>query len=229
MFVMVARSGTESVFDAVAAVFDDRAHVALCRQELKDREDDVLCRYPGLELAREVDLDDLRTGKIERPAAHGNGDIEPARADGQHADAAARGRVGVGAQKRLSRPAEALKMDLVADAVPGLGIMDAVLCRHGLQIPVIIGVLEAVLQRVVVNVAYRKLGLHPGHAHGLELEIGHGAGGVLGQGLVDPDGDLGARLELPFDEMRLEDLVDDVLAHATRSFMKIVSRHYISK
>ena len=36
------------------------------------------------------------------------------------------------------------------------------------------------LESVVVDVADRELGLHPGRAEGLDLEIGHGAGGDKG-------------------------------------------------
>jgi len=42
----------------------------------------------------------------------------------------------------------------------------------------------------VIDVGDRLLGLHPGDPHRLELQVRHRSGGVLGEGLVDPDGDL---------------------------------------
>ena len=54
----------------------------------------------------------------------------------------------------------------------------------------VIGVLEVRLHQVVVHVADRQLGPDPGDADGLEFEVGHGARGVLGQGLVDAQSDL---------------------------------------
>ena len=44
-------------------------------------------------------------------------------------------------------------VDLVADAVPGAGEEDAVLRGDRLQVQVVVGVLEAGLQRVVIDVA----------------------------------------------------------------------------
>ena len=82
---------------------------------------------------------------------------------------------------------EPFQVDLVADAVAGAGKVYAVLGGHGLQVTVVVGVLKAGLEHVMVHVGHGKLGLDLGNAHGLELEVGHGAGGVLGEGLVDPD------------------------------------------
>ena len=46
----------------------------------------------------------------------------------------------------------------------------------------------------------------PVEPHGLELEHRHGAGGVLQQGVVDSDGDLGPRCQFTLDQMRGENL-----------------------
>src|SRR4030067_325332 len=59
-----------------------------------------------------------------------------------------------------------------------------------LQVAVVVGVAKVGLEHVVVHVADRQLGAHPRQAHGLELEPGHRAGGVLGEGLVEVDGDI---------------------------------------
>jgi len=56
---------------------------------------------------------------------------------------------------------------------------------------VVVGVLEAGLQGVVVDVGHAALGFHAGYVHGLELQVSHGAGGVLGKGLVDAQGYIG--------------------------------------
>ena len=65
----------------------------------------------------------------------------------------------------------------------------------------VVGVLEIGLQHVVVDVADRELGAHSRQAHGLELQVGHRAGGVLGQRLVDAHADLAAGFHLAGDEM----------------------------
>jgi len=82
-----------------------------------------------------------------------------------------------------------------------------------LQVQVVVGVLEPFLQRVVVDVGDGLLGLHPGNPHRLELQVRHRPGGVLGEGLVDPDGDLLARLLVSGNVVRVDDLLDDVLSH----------------
>ena len=97
------------------------------------------------------------------------------------------GRVAVGAQQGLARDCEPLKVHLVADAVAGPREEDTVFRGNVLEEPVVVGVLESGLQGVVVHVAHRELGLDAFDADGLELEVGHGPGGVLGQGLVDPE------------------------------------------
>ncbi len=120
-------------------------------------------------------------------AAHGHGHIHAPRPEGQHTDAAAGGGVAVRADEGLARGPEALQVQLVADAVARPGEVYAVLSGDGLDIPVVVGVLKAALKSVVVDIRHALFGLHPGDPHGLELKIGHGAGGVLGQSLVDAE------------------------------------------
>ena len=57
----------------------------------------------------------------------------------------------------------------------------------------VIRVLEPDLDRVVVHVADGNLGFGARQPHALELQVGHGAGGVLRERLVDADGDLAPR------------------------------------
>ena len=78
----------------------------------------------------------------------------------------------------------------------------------------VVGVLESHLEGVMVDIADRELGRESFDAHGLELEIGHGARRVLGQGLVDADADLAAALPLALDEVGLEYLPRKTFAHA---------------
>jgi len=78
---------------------------------------------------------------------------------------------------------------------------------------VVVGVLKADLDGVMVDVADTQVGLDPGQPHGLELQVGHRSGGVLGQGLVDADGDLLPWCPLAFHDMRLDDLLGYTFSH----------------
>ena len=49
---------------------------------------------------------------------------------------------------------------------------------------------------------------------GLELEVGHGAGGVLQEAVVDSEADLGARGQLPFNHMILQYFLRECAFHA---------------
>jgi len=101
----------------------------------------------------------------------------------------------------------------VADAVARAGEDHAVARRDGAQVAVVVCVLEADLHGVVVDVRDRQVGLDLFEAHRLELQVGHRAGGVLREGLVDTDADLAAFHVLAFFEVGNEDLFDDVLFH----------------
>ena len=89
------------------------------------------------------------------------------------------------------------------------------LCGDGLQIAVIVAVLKAALEGVVVDVGDAHFRLHSGNAHGLEFQIGHGAGGVLGQGLVDAQGHLSPRLHAAADQMSGDQLFCQCLSHGS--------------
>ncbi len=129
--------------------------------------------------------------------------------------------MAVGAEERGARLAEALQVDLVANAVAGAREADAVAARDRQEVAVVVGVLEAGLEGVVVDIADRELGGEAFDAHGLELEIGHRPRRVLRQGLVDADADFAAALPLAFDEVRLEDLPRQALAHAASDLLAI--------
>ena len=178
--------------DPLAGVLDYRADAALDRQLPQNGEDDVLGGDAGPQGPGEFHLDDPGHGDVVGPAAHGHRHVQPAGADGQHADAAAGGGVAVRADEGLARHAVALQVHLVADAVAGAGEVHPDLFGHGLGVFVVVGVFKARLQGVVVDVGDRFFGLDPGDADGLEFQIGHGPGGVLGEGLVDFQADLAA-------------------------------------
>ena len=112
--------------------------------------------------------------------------------------------MAVAAQQRHARHAEALQLHLVADSVSGFRAPDPVLLRDALDILVVVRVFKSGLQRIVVDVCHAPAGLDPADPHGFKLQVSHGAGGVLGQGLVDPDGDFLPGLQVPADKMIAE-------------------------
>ena len=137
---------------------------------------------------------------------NGSPDIETARADRKHADAAARRRVRIAAEERRARPSEALKVHLMTNAVAGAREEYAVLLRDRLQILVIVGVLEAALQGVVVDIADGKLRLDLIDAHRLKLQVRHRARRILRQRLVDAYADRRSLFHLARHEMLVQDL-----------------------
>ena len=121
--------------------------------------------------------------------------------------------MAVGAQKRLAALAEALEMHLMAYTVAGTREHDALRCGDGLQIAMVVRVLETDLYGIVVHIADRKLVAHPLKSDRFELEIRHRARGVLRERLVYPDSDGRARLHASFHEMGAKHLVCDVPGH----------------
>ncbi len=77
----------------------------------------------------------------------------------------------------------------------------------------VVGVLVVRLDDVVVDVLDANLGLHPIQAHRLQLKHHQRAGGVLGQGLVDPEPNRGAGRHLTLDQMAFNEFLSDVLRH----------------
>ena len=128
--------------------------------------------------------------------------------------------MAVRADEGLARCAEALKMYLMADAVAGLGIVDAVLLCDGTDIFVVIRVFEARLQGIMVNVRDRTLGLDLIDAHRLKLEISHRTGRILRQRLVDLEADFLPHDHLAVYQMRLQNFLRDCHTHVcVRSFL----------
>ena len=129
--------------NARAGVLDDLADAALDGHLAQHIQDDVLGCNPGLQLAGQRDADHLGHRDVVCAAAHGDCDVQASRAKGQHADAAAGRGVRVRADEGLARRAEALEVDLMADAVARLGIVDAVLLGHGADVLVVVRILKA--------------------------------------------------------------------------------------
>ncbi len=61
--------------------------------------------------------------------------------------------VGVGANEGFAGLSEPLQMHLMTDAVAGAGEVDAVFGGYGLEIPMVVGIFKAALQRVVVYIS----------------------------------------------------------------------------
>ena len=112
-------------------------------------------------------------------------------------------------------------MNLMADAVACLGIINAVLSGYRTDVFVVIRILEAGLQGIVVNVGDRTLGLDLIDAHRLKLEISHRAGGILRQCLVDLQTDLLTQYHFTVYQVRFQNFLRDCHTHVCflRSFM----------
>ena len=190
--------------DAFAAIFDDLADAALNGEPFQHLKDNVLGGHPRRELSGEVHLDDLGVGDIVSAAAHCNGHIKAAGTDSDHADAAAGGGVAVGADQGFAGYAESFKMHLMTDAVAGAGEPDAVLFGDRADEAVVVGILEAGLEGVMVDISNRALGLDSRNADSLKFKVSHCAGSVLREGLVDADADLVSLYELAVNDVSLQ-------------------------
>ena len=207
------RNGQSS--DAGTTPFHHMTHAALDGEKPQDLQADVLGGDEGTQRTGQFDLDDLGHGNVVGSAAHSHGYVHAPRAEGQHPDAAAGGGVTVGADEGLPRYAEAFQMHLMADAVAGAGEPDAVLGGNGLDVPVIVGVFKAGLEGVVVDIGHGPLCFDPVNAHRLKFQIGHGAGGILRQGLVNAQGHLSPRLHAAADQMSGDQLFCQCLSHGS--------------
>ena len=185
MFAMTWRSIASSCCEALAVVLDDAAHAAADAVAAQHLQHHVLRGDPVRQRAGQLHAPDLRHRDVQRLAGHRHRDLEPAHADRQHAQRAGGAGVGVRADQQCAGTAEVGLVDRMGDAVAGLGEPQPEALGRGLQEQVVVGVLLVGLQQVVVDVLHRQLGADPVQAHRLQLEHHHGAGGVLGEGLVD--------------------------------------------
>ena len=77
----------------------------------------------------------------------------------------------------------------------------------------VVRVLEAGLEGVVVDVRHAPLRLHLPDPHRFKFDVGHGAGRVLGQGLIDLQPDLAPLLERAVHRMRFQDFFRQSESH----------------
>jgi len=210
------------VFKAVAdnLSFSQAAHGLRLSQpsvsyQVKELEDHVLRAHPRRELADQPDTPDLGHREIEGLTRDRERDLEAAGADGEHAEGAGGAGVAVGPDHRPARRAEALHVHRVADAVAGLAEPEPEALARALEKEVVVGVAEVGLEHVVIDVLRRQLCVRVVEVHRLELEHDHRARRILGQRLVDPDPDLGAGRHVALHEMGTDELLRDVLGHAT--------------
>ena len=85
----------------------------------------------------------------------------------------------------------------MADSVAGAGKPDSEFFGGALNKEMVVGVLKAGLQRIVVNIGDRAFGFDPGDPDALKFEVGHGAGRVLGQRLINFQTDFAAGSHFP--------------------------------
>ena len=101
----------------------------------------------------------------------------------------------------------------MADAVARTREPDAVLLGHRTNKPVVVGIFKAGLQGVVVDVSDAALGFDPRHAHRFKFQVGHGAGSVLGEGLVDLNADFLSLYHFAVHQMGAEDFFCNCHTH----------------
>ncbi len=166
-----------------------------------------------LKTACKVDFNDGRAGEIKRFAGHRLRHIKAARTDGDHAQRAAGRGMAVRTDQGFSGFSKPFQMYLMANAVARPGKHYTVFLRHALEITVVVGVFKTDLDGIVVDIADRQLSFHLRDVHGFKLQIGHGARGVLGEGLVDANADFPARREDAVNQMIGEDLFHNVFSH----------------
>ena len=77
----------------------------------------------------------------------------------------------------------------------------------------VVGIFKAGLQRVVIDISNRPLGLDARNAHRFKFEIGHGAGGVLRQRLIDLETDFAADGHFAADKMGTNELLCQGICH----------------
>ncbi len=175
--------------DAVTEELEDQPPAAADVTPPQQLEHDVFRLHPGLQPAAQLDARDPRALEYVRLARHRHGHLGRACADRQHPERPCHGRVAVRAQQHVARPAEALEVKVVRDAVSGARVERPVTRGPTAEVGVVLGVPVVELQRVVVDVRDRR-DSHAVDAESLELQAGHGAGRVLEENLVDAQLDL---------------------------------------
>ena len=178
---------------AVAEVFNNAVRAALGRQDLSDAEDDVLRRGPALELAGELDTDQLRHLQFPLGTHQRVHKVSAADTDREHAETAGGRGVGVGDEHHAAREVVVLKEHLMADAGTRGPEVEAVAAGHGAQEVVRFLVVVVSEGDVLTGAGVRGhevIADHSGREGDLllagdhELQNGHRAADVVGAGAV---------------------------------------------
>ena len=200
-----------------AVPLNDSAHAALNGENAQDLQGSILSTYTGLQFTCQLHPEYLGHIDIVSAAAHSNSHIHSACANSQHTQTATGGSMAVRANEGLTGLAKPLQVDLVANAVTGAGEPHTVLGGYRLQVAVVIRIFKAALQCVVIYIGNAQFSFYLGNTHCFKFQIGHGAGGILGQGLVNFQSDLTARLHSAGNQMRCNNLLCNRLTHFAES------------
>ena len=101
MLAIVARSGTDERRRAFAEELDELADDLLLAQHLGDRQHEIGRGDAFVELALELDADDVGREEVHRLAQHAGFGLDAAHAPADDADAVDHRRVAVGADERV--------------------------------------------------------------------------------------------------------------------------------
>jgi len=112
-------AGRRDVGHAITEELEDGAATAAYAVAAQQLQHDIL-RLNGFgQPSGQLDSDYPRTRELEPIAGHRDGDVQPARPDGEHAERTGRRRMRVGTNEQLAGPAEAFQVDVVRYAVAG--------------------------------------------------------------------------------------------------------------
>lgn len=141
-------------------IFVDLANASGDTMTPEHFKDDVLGADPLRERSAQFYPEDRgRRGRI-RFAGHRKRDIEPARANRQHAERASSGRMAVGSQQRRAGAPEALHVHDMADAVARPGVPNAEPPTGAFEKEVVLRIKIVDLQQIVIDILHARLGLH---------------------------------------------------------------------
>jgi len=205
---------------ASAAKLQIRADYFFLAQEFRQREHDVGGRDARLTLARQLDADDIGQAHPRRAAQHHVLRLQPADADGDHAERIDVRRVAVGADERvgirdaidgMNHGRHPLQIDLVHDAVAGRNHVDVLerLLRPVDEVEAVF--IAPVFDRAVLR---ERVGVEAAAFDGqrvIDNQL-HGHDGVHLRGVAALIGDRIAQAR-EIDERRLP---QNVMAHDTR-------------
>ena len=208
--------GNGQGLNTFAAPLNNCAHTALYGQNTQQLQAYILSGYIRIQSACQLYLKHFGHRNIIRAAAHSDRHVQTACSESQHTDTAAGGGMAVRADEGLAGLAETFQMHLMADTVTGTGEVNAVLGGYGLQIPMVVGIFKAGLQGIMVYIGNAQLRLYPVNAHSFQLQIRHRAGGILGQGLINPQGNLTAGGHISVHQVGGNDFLRNRLSHFYR-------------